>query len=237
MDGLNLKNVAFIPVRGGSKGFPGKNIRLINHKPLVAWSIEQALDSRLIDEIYVSTDCENIAEIAESFGAKVPFLRPPGISGDTATTESAMVHFCNWLGDQSITAENILLLQATSPVRAEGRLDQALTMFESHRYDSLLSVSESHRFFWRKDCNGELLADYDFTKRPRRQDIKDKDRRYIETGSFYISNLKGFMIEQNRLFGNIGIFVTPENESYEIDTVTDFKLCEILLEELYSSRN
>ena len=230
-----MKNIAFIPVRSGSKGLPGKNTRPICGKPLVAWSIEQALASELITDVYVSTDCESIAEIAESFGAKVPFLRPDTISGDTATTESAMVHFCQWLRDESITANNIVLLQATSPIRAKGRLDQALKIFEVHHYDSLLSVSDSHRFFWRKHSNGQPLAEYDFINRPRRQDIKEEDRRYIETGSFYISKIDGFMAEKNRLFGKVGFYVTPENESYEIDTLTDFRICEILLEELMST--
>lgn len=231
-----MKNIAFIPVRGGSKGLPGKNIRLICNKPLVAWSIEQALNSQLIDEVYVSTDCENIAAIAESFGAKIPFLRPSSISGDKATTESAMLHFCQWLVEHSIAADNIVLLQATSPIRARGRLDQALKIFEAHHYDSLLSVSDSHRFFWRKNSNGQPLAEYDFINRPRRQDINEEDRRYMETGSFYISEIDGFMAAKNRLFGKVGFCVTPENESYEIDTLTDFKICEILLEELNSRR-
>lgn len=226
------KNVAFIPVRGGSKGLPGKNVKLICNKPLVAWSIEQALESELIDEVYVSTDCPEIAEIAESFGASIPFLRPKAISGDTATTESAMIHFCEWLGEQSIVVDNLVLLQATSPVRANGRLDQALEIFELNGYDSLLSVSETHRFFWSRDGSGLPLAEYDFRDRPRRQDIKDEGRRYMETGSFYISSLEGFKAEKNRLFGRVGFCVTPENESYEIDSLTDFKICEILLKEL-----
>ena len=227
-----MKNIAFIPARGGSKGLPGKNIRPICGKPLIAWSIEQALESKLIADVYVSTDCESIADIAESFGAKVPFLRPQAISGDKATTESAMLHFCEWLGGEAIPADNLVLLQATSPVRAKGRLDQALEIFESESCDSLLSVSESHRFFWRKGSRGLPQAGYDFRNRPRRQDIKDDDRSYMETGSFYITTIGGFIEEKNRLFGNIGFCITPENESYEIDSLTDFKICEILLEEL-----
>lgn len=219
--------VAFIPARGGSKGVPGKNYRLIAGKPLIAWSIEHALRSELIDEVYVSTDCQKVAEVAVNWGARVPFIRPESISGDTATTESAMLHFCEYALNTNLNISDIVLLQCTSPIRPEGGLDSAIKMYLDEGFDSLVSVAETHRFFWHDLKNPK--ASYDYFNRPRRQDIAESDRMYVETGSFYISSFKKFIENKNRLFGAVGLFVTGEDEAYEIDSLNDFLICETLL--------
>lgn len=225
-----MSTVAFIPARGGSKGIPKKNIKLIAGKPLIAWSILQALESDLIDDVYVSTDCEEIAAVAREYGAKVPFLRPNDISGDTASTESAMLHFCQYLEQNDIHYDNFLLIQGTSPIRAKGRFDQAIQYFSQGHYDSLLTVSESHRFIWKNPENPH--ASYDFMRRPRRQDIIPSERNFIETGSFYITKLEMLKKTGNRLCGKIAMLVTPEEESYEIDSLTDFLVCDALLKDM-----
>lgn len=224
-----MKTIALIPARGGSKGLPGKNIKSLAGKPLIVWSIEQAINSDLIDEVYLSTDCPEIKLIAERAGAKVPFLRPDNISTDSASTESAMIHFCEWLIKNEIDCDNLLLIQATSPVREHDRFDNAIYEFEKSKKDSLLTVVPSHRFIW-KDLE-EPKASYDYKNRPRRQDLIG-NINYMETGSFYISKFSQFMREGNRLFGEIYMYQTPENESYEIDTLIDFKVCEILMDTL-----
>lgn len=222
-----MTTVAFIPARGGSKGVPGKNVKLIAGKPLLAWSIEQAKSASLIDKIVVSTDCPEIAACARQYGAEVPFMRPADISGDTATTESAMLHYCEWLSARGEKFDNFLLVQATSPIRAAGRFDDAIRFFEAEQFNSLLTVTPSHRFFWKNPSAPE--ASYDFMKRPRRQDIPESDRRYMETGSFYITRWDDLVSTRNRLCGKVGMYITPEEESYEIDSLVDFKVCESIM--------
>jgi CMP-N,N'-diacetyllegionaminic acid synthase len=219
--------IAFIPARGGSKGVPGKNIRLLAGKPLIAWSIEQALASKLIDRVIVSTDCPEIAKVAIEYGAEVPFLRPDYISGDKATTESAMLHCCDYLDEKNQLPAMFILVQATSPVRSDNQFDDAILAFKKAKYDSLLSVSRTHRFTWSNPLNPS--ASYDYVNRPRRQDIKEEDQRYLETGSFYITKTKLLIESKNRLVGNVGMFEVPEDESYEIDSIVDFKVCEEIL--------
>jgi len=219
--------VAFIPARGGSKGVPKKNIKLLAGKPLIAWSIEQTLASDLIDRVIVSTDCEEIAGIAKKYGAEVPFLRPVEISNDTATTESAMLHCCEYLKAKGELPELFILVQATSPLRSSGQIDKAINYLVEHNYDSLLTVSKSHRFTWKNPVSP--VASYDFTNRPRRQDIKEEDQEYLETGSFYITKTNMLMKFKNRLCGSVGMFETPEIESYEIDTQVDFVISEELI--------
>ncbi|TDO95984.1 cytidylyltransferase domain-containing protein [Marinomonas balearica] len=222
-----MRTVAFIPARGGSKGIPGKNIKDIAGKPLIVWSIERAKNSKLVDKVIVSTDSEEIAKIAKENGAEVPFLRPEDISGDTATTESAMLHYCDWLEKNNELYDNLLLVQVTSPIRAETRFDDAINYFKNNQLDSLLSVCPSHRFFWRDLENP--VASYDFKNRPRRQDLKQSEIPYMETGSFYITKIEKLRKHKNRLCGKVGMFVTPEEESYEIDSLVDFKFCESML--------
>lgn len=222
-----MKTVAFIPARSGSRGLPRKNIKMIAGKPLLAWSIEHANDAQLIDSVYVSTDCQNIANISKNYGASVPFLRPKEISNDTATTESAIDHFCKYLIKNNLYFDNILLIQCTSPVRADGRFDSALREFSSRNLDSMITVSESHKFFWKNLQNP--TSDYDFHSRPRRQDIREVDKSFVETGSFYIFKMKKFMETKNRICGKHGLYVTPAEEAFDIDSIVDFSVCESLL--------
>jgi CMP-N,N'-diacetyllegionaminic acid synthase len=223
-----LKVLAFIPARGGSKGLPGKNIKMLAGKPLIAWSIEQAKASTLIDRVIVSTDCPEIAKIAIQYGAEVPFYRPENIAGDNATTESAMLHCCEYLKERDELPDYIVLIQATSPIRSIDQFDKALVYIKNNDFDSLLSVSKSHRFTWKKQAD-KPVASYDYMKRPRRQDISEADQVFLETGSFYITRINRFLETKNRLCGTIGLFETPEDESYEIDTIVDFTICEEIL--------
>ena len=221
---------AFIPARGGSKGIPGKNIKTFAGIPLLVHSIEYSLDSKCVDEIIVSTDDAKISKIAQAAGAKV-IKRPLDIATDTATTESAIEHFLNLSNKKP---DIIVLLQATSPLRPKGSLDNALNHFQKGGYDSLLSVCPTHRFFWRVKDNKTAYAEYDYLSRPRRQNLSPENMRYIENGSIYIFSREHFEKTRNRLGGKIGYVEWPEEYSLEIDSPLDLKFAEQIYNDLNS---
>ena len=223
-----MKNVVIIPARSGSKGIPGKNIKIIAGKPLIAWSIANACTSRHVDRVIVSTDSNEIADIAKEFGAEVPFLRPESLSDDFATTESAMIHVLNLLeSNEGYIPDNVVLLQATSPVRENDSIDQAIEYFISSGSDSLLSVCEFWHFLW--EDNKNLIALYDYESRPRRQDIDPKQIRLKENGSIYITKSELLKKTKNRLCGKIGRFIMQEEDSFEIDKPLDWLVIEAIL--------
>jgi N-acylneuraminate cytidylyltransferase len=222
--------LAIIPARGGSKGVPGKNIRLIAGLPLIAWSIHQAKELPGIKHVVVSTDSEQIADVALAHGAEVPFIRPSELAQDTTPTEPVMRHALDWFAAKGVNISTLILLQPTSPMRLPGSLTAALERFKSESADSLLSVCENHHFFWRNPNQPEAL--YDFRDRPRRQDIKPNDRWYRENGSIYITRSDAFRASNNRLSGKIVMHVMLEEEGWEIDSVADFLVAESLMQKL-----
>jgi len=218
-----MKIVTFIPARGGSKGIPRKNVLPFLGFPLINYSIEYAKTCDLVDSIYVSTNDKEIAEISSSSGAQV-INRPNDISTDTATTESAIHHFLNVIDDKP---DIIILLQATSPLRPAGSLADAINTFIQGEFDSLLSLTPTHQFFWEVDGN-IALPKYDFKNRPRRQDFRPSDIPYDENGSLYIFTRKHFEKTGNRLGGRIGYITFAEKYGYQIDSMDDFNHLESL---------
>ena len=216
------KITALIPARGGSKGIPNKNIKEFAAKPLIVHSIEYSLDSKYVDEVVVSTDSSKISKIALAAGAKV-IKRPLDLATDTATTESVIEHYLHL---SKTKADIIVLLQATSPLRPKGSLDNALNHFQKGGYDSLLSICPTHRFFWRVKGDNTAYAEYDYINRPRRQDMRRVDMRFMENGSLYIFKREHFETTGNRLGGKIGYIEWPEEYSIEIDSPLDFMFAE-----------
>ena len=162
--------LAIIPARGGSKGLPNKNILPLNGLPLIAWTIQQAKSVAKIDHVVVSTDDQKIAEIALSYGAEVPFIRPAELAMDETPTEPVMLHALEFYRENKNYIPNaIILLQPTSPIRRPKSITEALNEFERKNLDSLLSVCEDHHFYWKNKESPEAL--YDFENRPIRQDI------------------------------------------------------------------
>ena len=174
--------IAIIPARGGSKGIPDKNIIPLAGKPLIAWSIEHALKSELIDSVWVTSDSQKILDVAKTYGART-IRRPSEISGDKATSEEAWIHALNEITEVA-EIDLLVCMQCTSPVRGAKDLDQAIEMYRSQGFDSLLSVTkiEDH-FEWVDTDTGAVPVNYDHRNRKRRQDI---DVKYLENGSFYI---------------------------------------------------
>ncbi|NOR69676.1 MAG: acylneuraminate cytidylyltransferase family protein [Methylomarinum sp.] len=224
-----MEYTAIIPARGGSKGIPGKNIKEINGKPLISWSIQQALSCKKIKDVYVSTDALDIQNIALKYGAKSPFLRPKELSDDKSSTESAILHFIDWCEKENIKLENIILIQATSPFRYPSSLLTAIQLFESNNADSLVTVTKTHKFIWKNPSNP--CASYDLYQRPRRQDIRPEDAIYFENGSFYITKLDVYKNYKNRLGGKIVMHEMSHEESFEIDDLVDFQVTELMMNE------
>lgn len=224
--------LAVIPARGGSKGVPGKNIKILNGKPLIAWTIEHALQVLPPKDVIVSTDNEAIAGVARRFGASVPFIRPSELATDEAGTEPVINHCLSLCGQWSDrTYDAVILLQPTSPYRREGTLISAIEKFERSGADSLLSLTENHHFFWQGPIEN-LSALYDFTNRPRRQDVTGTDLWLRENGSIYITKVSNFIKFQNRLSGTIVGFLMSQAESHEIDSLVDFEILSTLMRDV-----
>lgn len=227
---MTLKYLAIIPARGGSKGILGKNLKEVNGKPLIAWSIEHALSSPEIQQVIVSTDNEEIARVSEDYGAEVPFIRPIDLAQDATPTEPVLIHALDFYEKQGYFFDAVILLQPTSPFRKQSTLSKAIKEFENSNSDSLLSVCENHHFFWKNKAKPEAL--YDFQNRPRRQDISEFDRWYRENGSIYITRVDILRKNNNRLGGKISMFVMTEEESWEVDSAADLKIASVLMSEV-----
>lgn len=221
-----MEILAIIPARGGSKGVPGKNIAPVAGKPLLAHTVEQALAARLVNRVLVSTDDEAIAAVARAYGAEV-VARPAGISGDTATSESALLHVLDTLnGREAYAPDLVVFLQCTSPVRRPGDIDAAIQTLLDQQADSLLSVVPSHHWLWRVVDGQPDSYNFDYRRRPRRQ---ERPAEYDENGSIYV--FKPHILRQfnNRLGGRIALYEMDGWSMIDIDTPQDLALCEIVL--------
>ena len=224
-------NAAFIPVRGGSKSIPLKNIKPICGKPLVYWTVKAACGCRYIDKVYVATDSEKIKETVEEFKegieaelfSKVEVIgRSAESASDTASTEYAMLEFA-----ENYEFDNIVLIQATSPLLQFSDLDRGFEAFNVDGVDSVLSVVPQKRFHWENDDNGYAYpTNYDVFHRPRRQEF---DGYLVENGAFYISSKADLIKYQNRVSGNIKAVEMNEDTFFEIDEPSDWVIIEALM--------
>tara|TARA_B100001996_G_scaffold364182_1_gene332986 strand:+ start:375 stop:1070 length:696 start_codon:yes stop_codon:yes gene_type:complete len=221
---MNTKYIAIIPARGGSKGVPKKNIKEFLGKPLIEHSINYAKESKFIEKIILTTDNEEIKKIGKDNNITV-VDRPKEISGDKATTESAIEHVISLFKFSIDTT--IVLLQPTSPIRPKNSLDKMIKIFNEQLYDSMLTLSPIHPLTWKID-NKKTECMYDYSNRPRRQNFKEKDLIYDENGSVYIFTNKIFIEKNNRLGGKIGHYIFKEEYGRQIDTPLDFELLETI---------
>ncbi|NHN56571.1 acylneuraminate cytidylyltransferase family protein [Calidifontibacter sp. DB0510] len=213
---------AIIPARGGSKGVPRKNLKPLGGKPLISWTIEQVLATEGLVP-YVSTEDDEIAEIAAHAGAQV-IRRPDDLAQDTTASEPVIGHAIAQLPQRP---ERVMFLQVTSPIRLEGTLARMLREFDESGVDSMVGVVPAEIFLWQKEP--EVRPLYPYTARPRRQDMAPDQLRYRETGSAYLTRTDIYEREHNRLGGRIGLFVMDPVEGLDIDTVEDFALAEFLV--------
>eukprot|EP01155_Anaeramoeba_flamelloides_P029520 Anaeramoba_flamelloidesa85276_62.p2 GENE.a85276_62~~a85276_62.p2 ORF type:complete len:383 (-),score=40.51 a85276_62:437-1585(-) len=216
-------NIAFIPIRCGSKSIPLKNIKEFCGEPLVYWNLKALQDSKYIDEVYVATDCNEIKSIINGFNfSKVKtYDRDIENASDVSSTESVILEF---LSKNSFrNDDNFILVQATSPFTQAKDFDNALEYINNEKKDSLLSCSRIKRFFW--DENG-VPINYNYLNRPRRQDFKGI---LIENGAFYINKVSNIIRDKNRLSGKIAIYEMEEYTSIELDEESDWIIAETLM--------
>jgi len=227
----NNKIVAIIPARGGSKGIPKKNLIDFCGKPLLAWSIIQAQKAPQISSVYVSSDSDEILECAEKYNA-IGIKRPDAIAGDTATSESAILHTCEQIG---VDVDTIVFPQPTSPLRKPDDISKAIEEFVAGNYDSLFSACELHDFLiWEKDEGGLLKSiNYDYHNRTRRQDRRSQ---YVENGSIYVFKKQSLYKHDNRLGGKIGMYLMDFYQSFEIDYKDDIDLLSLIFQAKLKSK-
>lgn len=210
-----MKTVALILARGGSKEIPNKNIKNINGKPLICYTINSAKKSK-VDEVWVSTDCKKIKDISLKSEARV-IDRPAEISLDTSQAEEALLHFA-----ENIDFDIMVFIQPTSPLLQSSYINEGLLKINS--YDSVFSAHKEH---WTPRWSLDVRPiDWDVKNRPRRQDIEEV---YVENGAFYITTKNNLINSKNRFSGNIGVVEMPFSEGFQVDSLQDFKFIESLI--------
>lgn len=215
---------AIIPARGGSKGIPRKNLKLLEGKPLIVWTIEQVLATPGLTP-YVSTEDAEIADVARGAGAQV-IERPDELAGDTTASEPVIEHAIEVITAEVGRPDQVMFLQATSPLRLPGTLARCLDEFAVTGADSMVGVVPAEIFMWRRVPLVEAL--YPYEARPRRQDLLPEQLRYRETGSLYLTRTEIYERHHNRLGGSIELFVMDPLEGIDIDAEHDFTLAESL---------
>lgn len=222
------KIIALIPARGGSKRLPRKNVLPLNGKPLIGWTIDAAKGSNYVDEIFVSTDNVEIADIASKYGANVPGLRPAHLASDTATTESVLLHTLESFGSD---ADILILLQPTSPLRTARHVDEALEMFVKKSAHSVVSVTPcEHSPMWANTLPEDFSMG-DFIQPDALNRSQDLERFYRLNGAMYVFETKALLKEKKITYTDRSFAYVMENKfSFDIDTEFDFDLAEFFME-------
>ena len=220
-----MRNIALIPLRGGSKGIPGKNLKKLNGRPLCSYAISAALNSKRINEVWVSSDSQEIVTFVKSNFPGVNLrIRPAKFATDTATTESVILDLIN--SNKFKLADQLILIQATSPLVTSRDLDCALLQLAESKRNSLISGVEFKRFIWN---NNGKPKNYSVFNRPRRQEF---DGLFLENGAFYISNIETIVRTQNRIDIPAELYYMADETAYEIDEVSDWVIVETFLKNL-----
>ncbi len=207
-----MEFVALIPLRGGSKGIPNKNIKIFGGKPLCFWVLQAALNSKNISEVFVSSDSDKILNVSKSISNKIKIIkRPEKLAQDNSSTEDVLIDFSS-----KVEFKNIVTIQATSPFTSSNDLDNAINLYKKKRLDSLFTAVRSKRFYWNDDMKP---INYNPKKRLMRQDFKGT---LMENGAFYITKKKVLINEKCRLAGKIGVFEMDPKHSYELDEKEDW---------------
>ncbi len=218
--------VAIIPARGNSKGIEEKNIINFCDKPLIYWTIKQALNSKYVkSNVFVSSDNKKILDISKNYGA-IPILRPCNLATDKSSSEEALLHAINEI-EKKNDIDLVIFLQCTSPLRELDDIDKAIDCFIKNDYDSLFSATNMKDLcLWREINNNFNSINFDYNSRKMRQDITPQ---YSENGSFYIFKPEILKIHNNRFGGKIGIYEMESWKIYEIDDEDDIEICDYFM--------
>lgn len=227
-----------IPARGGSKGIPKKNIKDMNGKPLIAYTIEtanKAIEVGVLNRCIVSTDSVEIAEVSRKYGADVPFMRPDYLSGDTIKSVDVILHTLSFLERQGEHFDAVVTLQPTSPMRTANDLVEGIRMFDENESDSLIAVYEDVKAngfnYYRMGENHEGIAEHkEHNTGIRRQEMKPM---YVRNGALYISSID-LLKNRKLIIGDVPLlYVMPKERSIDVDSMMDFEYIELLMKKLY----
>ncbi len=205
---------ALIPMRGGSKSIPNKNIKNFGGKPLCYWVIKAALNSKFITDVYISSDSDKILEISKSISKKVKIIkRLDKLAQDHSSTEDVMIDFSS-----NIDFENLITIQATSPFTSGNNIDEAIKIYKKDKLDSLFTAVRSKRFFWSDNIKP---INYNPKKRAMRQNFRGT---LMENGAFYITKKNILIKEKCRLGGKIGVYEMSDMHALELDELDDWNI-------------
>jgi CMP-N-acetylneuraminic acid synthetase len=228
-----MRTVAIIPARGGSKGIPRKNVLPVGGRPLIRHTLDAALAARRVDAVYVSTDDAEIAAVAREAGARI-IDRPAALSGDTASSESALLHALEVLRETEGLPDVLVFIQCTSPLTRTEDIDGALETLEARGADSVFTGSPFFHFLWREEADGGWGGvNHDKRVRLRRQ---ERSGEYLETGAVYVMRVPGFLASRHRFFGKTVVHPVPPERSFEIDDLLDVRVIEAIMQPEGSTR-
>lgn len=228
--------IAIITARGGSKGLHGKNILPFCGKPLIAHTIEAAKNSVSIDRVIVSTDDDEIADVARKFGAEVPFMRPAELATDCASSRDVIIHALNFLEEREEGMDSFCLLQPTSPLRTSKDIDGAFSIFKEKSADSVVSVTPyEHPIQWAVKVQDDgCLIPRETKGFGRRQDIIEYSR---PNGAIYIFRTSFFKNSSGYFSADSYGYIMPFERSVDIDTKMDFVVAEAVAKQMQEAGN
>ena len=223
--------LALVPARSGSKRLPGKNIRELNDKPLIAWSIEAGIKSQYVDDVVISTDSKEISNIAKKFGAQVPFLRPELLGNDFSTSSEVVIHSLNELCKNGVTYDYVLLLQPTSPLRSFEDINKSVELLLEKDANAIISVSEvAHPIEWTNTLPENCLFDGFISNENIKKRSQDFKKRYIINGAIYLAKVKYLLETKSFLtIPDTYALLMSRRKSIDIDTLEDFLIAEAFM--------
>lgn len=223
--------LAVIPARGGSKGVPGKNIKILAGKPLISYTIKAALESGIFEKVIVSTDSKEIADIAVQYGAEVPFLRPKEIAGDLTSSDDVILHALAYYKEKGVDFDEVCKLQPTSPFRDGNHIKEAYQLFCSKKADFLVSVCEcEHSPLWAGIIGEDLRLDNFISEDAKRACRQDLPTYYRLNGAIYMGKTECFKMNKSFLGKNSIAYIMEQDKSVDIDSQLDFMLAEVMLQ-------
>lgn len=231
---MRKRYLGVIPARGGSKGIPKKNIKDMNGKPLIAYTIEAAkaaIEDGALNRCVVSTDSAEIADVSRKFGAEVPFMRPDYLGGDAIKSVDVILHALSFMEEQGESFDAVITLQPTSPLRTGHDLIEGIRMYDEESWDSLIAVYEDVKAngfnYYRMGPSHEGLAEHkEHNTGIRRQEMKPM---YVRNGALYISSIE-LLKERKLIIGDVPLlYIMPKERSIDVDSMMDFEYIELLM--------